>query len=166
MIWYMIWYMNWYDIWIDVIWYDMIYDIWYDMIWYDIWYDMTWHDMTRHAIISYLSHHITSHHITSHRITSHHNILHNISYTTWCRYKVVNFLQNPHKRHPIALPLWWGMGFCEFNLWISSGSVAAVMYIIQLILGHVIMALNSIWHDKIGHYKMRYGIIDNMYSFL
>ena len=23
-------------------------------------------------------------------------------YTVWCCYNVINFLQNPHKRHPIA----------------------------------------------------------------
>ena len=29
--------------------------------------------------------------------------------TVWCHYNAVNFLQNPHKRHPIACPLGWGM---------------------------------------------------------
>ena len=35
------------------------------------------------------------------------------SYTVWCCYKVVNFLKNIHKRHPISHPLGQGMG-CLF----------------------------------------------------
>ena len=31
-------------------------------------------------------------------------------YTVRCRYNAVNFLQNPHNRHPIARPWGWGMG--------------------------------------------------------
>ena len=31
-------------------------------------------------------------------------------YTMWCRYNAVSFIPNPHKRHPIAHPLGWGMG--------------------------------------------------------
>ena len=31
-------------------------------------------------------------------------------YTWRCRYNAVNFLQNPHKRHPTARPWEWGMG--------------------------------------------------------
>ena len=34
-----------------------------------------------------------------------------------CRYNVVNFLQNHYKRHPIARPLWRGMGcLCVLKL--------------------------------------------------
>ena len=35
---------------------------------------------------------------------------------------------NPHKIHPIGRPEGQGTdGFCEFNLWLSSGPVAAVL---------------------------------------
>ena len=37
-----------------------------------------------------------------------------ISYTVWCRINVVKFLQNIHKRHPIAPQLRWDMG-CLFG---------------------------------------------------
>ena len=35
----------------------------------------------------------------------------------WVRYNAVNFLANPHKRHPIARPLGWGTG-CP--LWVHT----------------------------------------------
>ena len=43
-----------------------------------------------------------------------------ISYTVWCPINMVKFLQNIHKRHPIARPLRWDMGclFWEVRLWL------------------------------------------------
>ena len=41
---------------------------------------------------------------------------HVISHTVWCRYNVVNFITNIHKRHPMARPLRRGMGCL---LWIQ-----------------------------------------------
>ena len=36
-----------------------------------------------------------------------------------CCYNMVNFLKNPHERHPLECPLWQAMGcFCDFKLWI------------------------------------------------
>ena len=39
------------------------------------------------------------------------------TYTVQCHYNVVNFLPNPHKIHPIARPLGWGMGCI---LWVQT----------------------------------------------
>ena len=67
-------------------------------------------------------------------------------------YNVVNFLPNPHKRHPIARPWGWAMGCL---LWvqplINSVSLAAILYIqYNVLLDRVITALacnnaNPIW---------------------
>ena len=39
--------------------------------------------------------------------------------TVRCRYNADKFLENTHKRHPIARLLGWGMGvFCGFTLWV------------------------------------------------
>ena len=66
--------------------------------------------------------------------------------TRRCRYNAVNFLPNPHKRHPIARPWGQGMGCCQFNPWLSSASVTAVLCRIQryIILDRVITALGCI----------------------
>ena len=37
-------------------------------------------------------------------------LMHLISHTVWYLYNTISFLQNPHKRHPIARPLGWGIG--------------------------------------------------------
>ena len=39
--------------------------------------------------------------------------------TVRCRYNAVNFLQDPHNRHPIACPSGRGMGvFCVSSIWL------------------------------------------------
>ena len=56
--------------------------------------------------------------------------------TVQCCYNVVNFLENPHKRHPIARPLGRGMG-CLVG-WHSDlyyASVTPVTYVISCHIG-------------------------------
>ena len=66
------------------------------------------------------------------------------AYTVWYHYDPVNFFWNSHKRHPIACPVGWAMGFL---LWAQT-----LIYILPLslhwcmqyhiILYHVITASN------------------------
>ena len=43
-----------------------------------------------------------------------------ISYTVRCRYNAVNFLPNPHNRHPIARPWGRGMGYLLYSkIWFT-----------------------------------------------
>ena len=58
------------------------------------------------------------------------------SYTVGCRYNAVNFHPNP-KKYTVQLAREgevWGV-CCEFNLWLSSVLVAAVLYAIYCFIG-------------------------------
>ena len=58
-------------------------------------------------------------------------------YRVRCRYNEVNFLLNPHQRHPIARPLGQDMGyiFGESNSDLNSTSVTAMMHLISWYTG-------------------------------
>ena len=54
------------------------------------------------------------------------------SNTVWCRYNAVDFLQNPHNRHPIARPRGWDIVILSVVILISDslfGTVIAVSHV-------------------------------------
>ena len=67
------------------------------------------------------------------------------TYTAWCCYNPVNFLKNPHKRHPIAR-LWGQAMGCLLWVLLSSVSVAVMLYMwYHVLLDWIIAVLGCIY---------------------
>ena len=80
-------------------------------------------------------------------------------------YSTVNFQLNPHKIHPIACPLGWGMG-C--NLWFNTdlyfGSFNAVLYEISCYIGLRYNGTGLSWCPVMGNLLWYFAFDDNFFS--
>ena len=90
---------------------------------------------------------------------------HVISHTVWCRYNVVNFITNIHKRHPMARPLRRGMGcllWIQHLIDIMSQFLQFLMQNLS-ILDRVLTALDCIMPYHIYHIQYIIYIYHSIY---
>ena len=76
-----------------------------------------------------------------------------LQYTVRCRSNAVDFLQNPHNRHPIARP--WGRGTgCLFWELTHSVSASVVVYVVSYGIGPRYNGTWLCWHIRIRSHRI------------
>ena len=79
---------------------------------------------------------------------------HPLLHTVQCRYNAVNFLPNPHNRHPIGRPWEQDMGvYCDSKIWFTfchyyRSAVCDKLERVITVLDSKLVSSQAIYHDE------------------